>query len=95
MERILAIDPGTREIGVAVLDSTELVYYAVKTIRDRGTAQKILQQAARLVEHLIATYKPDCVAMEKMFVIQKSAALLNVVAAEMKTRGGNVWTHCL
>ena len=83
--RILAIDPGTKEIGVAVLDEEELIYYAVKTIRDRGTAQKVLRQAVAVVIDLIATHQPDCVAIEKMFVVQKSAALLSVVAEEIKS----------
>jgi len=90
--RILAIDPGTREIGIAVLDEDELVYYAVKTIRDRSTAQKVLRQAVTILVELIAAHRPDCLAIEKMFVVQKSAALLSVVAEELKTaaRGGGL-----
>jgi len=83
--RILAIDPGTKEIGIAVLDGAELVYYAVKTIRDRATAQRILQQVAAMAADLISTYTPKLVAIEKMFVIQKSAALLSVAAEEIKS----------
>ncbi len=82
--RILAIDPGTKEIGIAVLDGEELIYYAVKTIRDRSTAQKVLRQAVTIVIDLIAAHRPDCLAIEKMFVVQKSAALLSVVAEEIK-----------
>lgn len=83
--RILAIDPGTKEIGVAVLDGDDLIYYAVKTIRDRSTAQKVLRQAVAIVIDLISRHRPDCVAIEKMFVVQKSAALLSVVAEEIKS----------
>ncbi|MEP6912950.1 MAG: crossover junction endodeoxyribonuclease RuvC [bacterium] len=83
--RILAVDPGTREIGVAVLDGDELIYYAVKTIRERGTAQKVLRQAVAVVVDLIGAYEPDCLAIEKMFVVQKSAALLSVLAEEIKS----------
>lgn len=83
--RILAIDPGTRELGVAVLDGAELLYYAVKTVRDRGTAQAILHQVATITSDLIAKYQPESLAIEKMFIVQKSAALLSVAAEEMKS----------
>ena len=83
--KILAIDPGTRQIGVAVLENKTLVYFAVKTIRDRSTAQKVLRQAVAIVIDLIATHGPNCLAIEKMFVVQKSAALLSVVAGEIKS----------
>src|SRR5262249_3282166 len=36
------------------------------------------------ISRLIAAYKPQCLAIEKMFFIQKSAALLNVTADEIK-----------
>jgi Holliday junction resolvasome RuvABC endonuclease subunit len=85
MMRILAIDPGTKHIGVALLENEELIDYGVKTIRDRRTAQTILHQASHIVTDLIQAHKPDFFAIERMFVIQKSAALLSVVAEEMKT----------
>jgi len=82
--KILAIDPGTKQIGVAVLDGEDLIFYAVKTVRDRSTAQKILKQAAVIIGELIVKFEPDCLAIEKMFIVQKSAALLSVVAEEIK-----------
>lgn len=81
---ILAIDPGTRQLGVAVFSGEELLYYAVKTIRRRGSASEILRQVRQVVSRLIADYKPQSLAIEKMFLIQKSAALLNVTADEIK-----------
>lgn len=83
--RILAIDPGTKEVGVAVLEKSDLIYYAVKTIRDRSSALKVLSQIANLTQGLVASYGPDYVAIEKTFMIQKSAALLNVAAEEIKS----------
>jgi crossover junction endodeoxyribonuclease RuvC len=82
--RILAIDPGTRELGVAVLSEGELLYYGVKTIRRRGSASEILSQVQQVILRLIADYKPQYLAIEKMFLIHKSAALLNVTADEIK-----------
>lgn len=82
--KILAIDPGTREIGVAVLEGEALVYYGVKTIRNRKRPQQVLREAARIINRLIEDYKPSVLAIEKMFLIQKNASLLIVVADEIK-----------
>jgi crossover junction endodeoxyribonuclease RuvC len=84
-QRILAIDPGTKEVGVAVLEDADLVYYAVKTVRDRSTAQAILQQVAKITRDLVVKFQPESLAIEKMFIVQKSAALLSVAAEEMKS----------
>jgi crossover junction endodeoxyribonuclease RuvC len=82
--KILAIDPGTREIGVAVLSEGELLYYGVKTIRRRGSATEILSQVQQIMLRLIADYQPQYLAIEKMFLIHRSASLLNVTADEIK-----------
>lgn len=81
---ILAVDPGTRELGVALLSGQSLIYYGVKTIRQRQSPQSILGEIARVISRLIADYEPTVLAIEKTFLIQKSAALLNVAAAEIK-----------
>lgn len=80
----LAIDPGTREIGVAVLCDLELLYFGVKSIRWRQSPQSVLGEANKIVIDLIEKYQPAVLAIEKTFMIHKSAALLNVVADEIK-----------
>ena len=82
--KILAIDPGTKQIGIAMLSDGELLYYGVKTIRTRSSPGEVLKQAQYIVSRLIADYEPQYLAIEKTFIIQKSAALLNVVADEIK-----------
>lgn len=82
--KILAIDPGTREIGVALLEGEDLLYYGVKSIRNRKRPQQVLQEAAHIIGRLIDTYNPSVLAIEKMFLIQKSGSLLIVVADEIK-----------
>jgi crossover junction endodeoxyribonuclease RuvC len=82
--KILAIDPGTREMGVAVLDGQQLVYYGVKTIRRRRSPAEVLHRIQEITAGLIARHRPDHLAIEKMFLIQKSAALLVVAAEEIK-----------
>jgi len=82
--KILAIDPGTREIGVALLEGEDLLYYGVKSIRNRKRPQQVLNDAANIIGRLIDIYNPSVLAIEKMFLIQKSASLLIVVADEIK-----------
>jgi Holliday junction resolvasome RuvABC endonuclease subunit len=84
-ERILAIDPGTRLMGVAILEGGELLYYGVKTIRRPKSPREILAEAARLIQNLITVYRPTALAIEKTFLIQKSASLLVVLAEEIKS----------
>src|SRR5438876_9828032 len=66
--RILAIDPGTREMGVAVLDGSELEYYAVKTITDRKSPSAILLQGSQIVYRLISLHRPKILAIERPFM---------------------------
>ena len=81
---ILSIDPGTRELGFAVLNTKELLYYGVKTVVNRKKPSNVLAVINKFVQKMIDKYQPDVLAIEKMFVTQKNSALLNVVAAEIK-----------
>lgn len=67
--KILAIDPGSRYLAVAVFENNDLVYSAVKTIKGRNT-QELLQKASEIIAELIFTYQPDMVAQEKLYYIQ-------------------------
>jgi len=84
--RILAIDPGTRETGVAVLEGRELIYWGVKGFKKRGCSpQTLLKNGRRMILRVLEYYEPDVIAIEKTFVgSNKSASLLNVLADEFK-----------
>src|SRR5436305_12227320 len=82
--RILSIDPGTRELGVALFDNGELLYYGVKTIRTRSTIQDIGRGAVSIVSRLISEYEPQFLAVKQPIVIQQSAASLADVIREIK-----------
>lgn len=81
---ILAIDPGTREIGVAVLDAGDLLYYGVKTIKAQGKPPVLRKEAARIVGNLIAEYQPACLALEQLLVVQQSAEFLAIAIRAIK-----------
>ena len=48
----------------------------------------MLRSVSWIIKRLIADYDPEMLAIEKTFIIQKSAALLNVVAEEIKAVAG-------
>jgi Holliday junction resolvasome RuvABC endonuclease subunit len=82
--RILAIDPGTRYNGLAVLDDSELVYYAVKTVSQRRSMSRVLNCARQIVREMIGAYRPAMVAIEKPFLFHTSAVGVTAVGREMK-----------
>ncbi len=81
---ILAIDPGTRELGVAVLRGGELLFYGVKTVTNRKNPQRVLETISGYIRNLLKKYRPTYLAIEKMFVTQKNSALLVVAAEQVK-----------
>jgi activator of 2-hydroxyglutaryl-CoA dehydratase len=57
--RILAIDPGTRHMGVALLEDGKLIYHGVKVIKKQKTPHATLKEARKVVLRIINDLKPD------------------------------------
>ena len=86
--RILAIDPGTHYIGVAVLDGTKLVYYGVKTLPLKHRSQDALTEGRKVIRSLIKDFKPGMLAVEKTFFANnRNSVLLNVLVNEILSIG--------
>ncbi len=82
---ILAIDPGTRHMGIAVLDGDALVHHGVKTISPKLDPHARLQAGRAAVSRLIRDFKPDVLAIEKAFFAKsRNTALLNVLVDEIQ-----------
>ena len=81
---ILAVDPGTRELGVAVFKNQELIFYHVKTATNRKSPLAALEIIAAYIRNLVKKYYPTVLAVEKMFITQKNSALLVVAAEQIK-----------
>lgn len=80
---ILALDPGTKELGVAVLLEARLEFYGVKTFKQRQPPHLFLAVVASYITGLIAAHRPTVLAIEQTFCRQRQSALLNVTAAEI------------
>jgi crossover junction endodeoxyribonuclease RuvC len=86
--RILAIDPGIREMGVALLQDKELIYHGVETINKQLSPHEKLKEGRKIVLRLITDFKPRILAYEKTFIGRnKRAALLNVFSEEIEAIG--------
>jgi crossover junction endodeoxyribonuclease RuvC len=84
--RILAIDPGTRFVGIAFLDDAKLIYHAVKVIAKGHSPQQTLQRARDAVVRVIDDFDPNIVAIERTFFSQnRNTALLNVLFDEIRS----------
>lgn len=62
---ILAINPGTRHIGMAVLKGSVLFYWSVKVIRGPLTMAK-RRKIAMLIHRVISKYEPDIVVLKNI-----------------------------
>lgn len=86
--KILSIDPGTREMGVALLQNGDLIYHGVKLIKKGRSPHENLREGRIVVLRLINDFKPQVLVVERTFFAQnKNCALLNVFVDEIKTIG--------
>lgn len=88
---ILGIDPGTREMGLAVLRGRELRYFGVRTLRNGTRPYDVIGLARRIVLAAIAKYSPNIVAIEEPFNLPtKRSNLLNVISDELRGRAEEI-----
>lgn len=86
--KILAVDPGTREMGVAFLEGERLIYHGVVTIKNNRSPRCKLTEGSEIIQRFLRDFKPDILAVEKTFVANnRTAALLNVMADEIVALG--------
>jgi Holliday junction resolvasome RuvABC endonuclease subunit len=93
---VLGIDPGTKEMGLAVLRGRELRYFGVRTLRNGTRPYDVIGQARRVVLATIEKYAPDIVAIEEPFNLPtKRAHLLNVISDELRGRAEEIGVEVL
>ena len=87
-QKILAIDPGTKNLGIALFEGKELIHYGVKTIPEMKYPHEKLKTGRKIILRLIEDYKPDILVVEKTFFSNnRNSALLNVFADEIQAIG--------
>jgi Holliday junction resolvasome RuvABC endonuclease subunit len=88
---ILGIDPGTKEMGLAVLRGRDLIAYGVRTLRNGTRPYDLIGQARRIVLTAIERYSPQVVVIEGPLMLPtKRAALMAVIAEELGRRAAEL-----
>ena len=77
--KILAINPGTRYIGIAIFEGLELLDWKVKTIPGRWSGEK-LQKIILIAHSLIKRHKPDVLAIKNLHPSRSSVNLRLLIA---------------
>ena len=83
--RTLAISPGTREMGFAVLESTDLLYFGVHTFKHRQSTRSLLTEGQQFVQGLMNTFAPQVFVIEKTWYAHSTrSARLRVFVESMQ-----------
>jgi len=77
--KILAINPGTRYLGIAVFEGPELLDWRMKVIRGKWSKDK-QQKTLVTVRTLIERYQPDILAIKKLHRSRSSGNLNQLVS---------------
>lgn len=86
-QTILGIDPGTKRMGIAVLERGFLKDYAVHTLKNGGHPRDVVDQARSIILSLIRDFTPTIVAIEQPLLYPtKRAALVSVIGEELLAR---------
>lgn len=75
--KIIGINPGTRYLGIAVLDGSELLDWRIKTLEGRWSEEKI-EKAIGVVSELIERYELDVLAIKKLHPSRRTENLLRL-----------------
>lgn len=88
---ILGIDPGTKEMGMAVIRGPKLLGYGVHTLRNGTRPFDLIGQARRVMLSYLEEFAPDIVVIEAPLMLPtKRAALLSAIAQELHERAAEL-----
>jgi Holliday junction resolvasome RuvABC endonuclease subunit len=82
--RVLAIDPGSREMGLAVLDDSELIHYAVKTLKQFRPKPALKKAVKDILTRLIIEYAIKTLVFENGWFSQVKSPLFQAVVEAIK-----------
>jgi len=75
----LAINPGTRYLGIAVLEGAELLDWGVKVINGSWSPEK-LKRITTIIVGLIEQWQPSTLAVKRLHPARSSSRLLRLLA---------------
>jgi len=87
VDRILGINPGTRYLGLAIFDGSNLLEWRVKTITGKWTKAKA-DRILDIVREQIELYDISAIAIKKLHP-SRSSKNLKLLVSRMKVLGKN------
>jgi Holliday junction resolvasome RuvABC endonuclease subunit len=77
--RIIGINPGTRYLGIAVLDGSGLLDWRIKALEGKWSKEK-MKRAIRIISDIIEQYGPNILVIKKLHPSRRSWNLVQLVA---------------
>lgn len=79
---VLAVAPGVRHLGVALMENGALLFFGVKTFAWRRDARSLVREAARYMQGLVAKHRAALLALEDTYYVQaeRSAQLRSLIS---------------
>lgn len=77
-QRVLTLDPGTKNIGFAFFENKRLSYYGVKSVSKTAISKQKLRECISIVTKLISDFSPNILIVEKtQFPNNKGSEIIN------------------
>jgi Holliday junction resolvasome RuvABC endonuclease subunit len=87
-QRILAIDPGTRHVGIAVLQGSDLVYHGVLTMPHHRALEAVRRNTKALLDQLLHDFRPTVLVVEGNSIgSNRARSPLHEVVSEIRKAG--------
>ena len=77
--RILAIDPGAREMGIVILDGSQLVYYGVKSLKKFRPESELNRKVKVILKRAIVEFEVKTLVVETGWFSQIASPLFRAV----------------
>ncbi|HUU50573.1 MAG TPA: crossover junction endodeoxyribonuclease RuvC [Nitrospinota bacterium] len=77
--KIIGINPGTRYLGVAVFQGSELMDWRVKVLKGKWSKEK-MKRAVEIISEFIDRYEPGALAIKKLHPSRRSRNLAQLTA---------------
>ena len=78
-DRILAIDPGSREMGVVVLEGSDLIHHGVKSLKTFRPEAVLREAVNDIIKKLIIEYRIRIMVVENGWFSQEQSPLFQAV----------------
>ena len=83
--KILAISPVTKRLGAAVFENTELIYFAVATVKSKNITQSLQTRISQTVRNLISEFEPALVVVKTLNKQQEKSKNLRLAIRQIKS----------